>query len=133
MIPAVLPPKGLTGRTVDFKLKPGWWYDEARGVFANEDGKSFAPRALPRDARIVYKVPDLVRASPQALSDAEKDLRRYLQVILPTARGTKALVKVVQSWPAIEEAHLAPQVSLPTAAAAQRMPGKWRARRNSNS
>ncbi len=124
MIPAVLPPKGLTGRTIDLKLKPGWWYDEARGVFVNADGESFVPRSLRRNARIVYKVPDLARASPQALSDAEKDLRSYLQVILPTARGTKALVKQVQSWPAIEEAHLAPQISLPTAAAAQRLPGR---------
>lgn len=116
MIPAVLPPKGLTGRTIDFKLKPGWRYDEAHGVFVTAAGESFVPRSLPKNARIVYKVPDLARASPRGLSDAEKDLRRYLQVILPTARGTKALVPRVQSWPAIEEAHLAPEISLPTAA-----------------
>ena len=122
MIPAVPPPKGLTGRSIDCKLKRGWRYDEDRGVFVNAEGKSLAPPPLPRNARIVYKVPSLAQPARRALSEAEQDLGRYLQVILPTARASQELVASVQSSPAIEEAHLAPDISLPGAAAPQPPP-----------
>ena len=113
MFPSVPPPKELVGKNIDCKLKPGWRYDEERAVFVGPKGEVVAPASLPKGARIGYKVPSLARSSRRSLSAAERDLGRYLQVILPTARGVKKLVPVVQSWPAIEEAHLAPEVSLP--------------------
>lgn len=115
MIPAVLPPKGLAGKSIDCKLKPGWRYDEARGVFVGTGGAAFAPPALPKRARIVYKVPSLARSARRGLSAAERDLQRYMQIILPTARAAKPLLAAVQSWPCFEEAHLAPEISLPSA------------------
>jgi hypothetical protein len=113
MIPSVPPPKELVGKSVDCKLKPGWRYDEERAVFVGPKGEAVSPASLPKGARIVYKVPSLARSAPKSLSAAERDLGRYLQVILPTAGGAEKLVPVVRAWPAIEEAHAAPEISLP--------------------
>jgi hypothetical protein len=113
MFPSVPPPKELVGKSIDCKLKPGWRYDEKRAVFVGPKGEAQTPASLPKGARIVYKVPNLSLASRRSLSPAERDLSRYLQVILPAARGVEKLVPLVQSWPAIEEAHVTPQISLP--------------------
>ncbi len=113
MYPAVLPPKGLVGRSVDFKLKPGWRYDEVKGVFVSAKGAEFTAPRLPKNGRLVYKVPKLARLAPKGLSKAEQDLQRYMQVILPSSRSTKELLKIVQSLPCVEEAHLTPEISLP--------------------
>lgn len=113
MYPAVPPPKGLVGRSVDFKLKPGWRYDEAKKVFVNLKGVEFAAPRLPKNSRLAYKVPKLARLAPKGLSKAEQDLQRYMQAILPSSRSTKELLKLVQSWPCVEEAHLTPEISLP--------------------
>ena len=113
MYPAVPPPKGLVGRSVDFKLKPGWRYDEGKGVFVSAEGVEFTAPRLPKNSRLLYKVPKLARSAPMGLSKAEQDLQRYMQAILPSSRSTKELLKIVQSWPCVEEAHLTPEISLP--------------------
>ena len=113
MYPAVPPPKELSGRSVDFKLKPGWRYDEAKGVFVDPNGVEFAAPRLPKNSRVLYKVPSLARSAPRKLSGTEQDLQRYMQVILPSPRSTKTVLQAVQSLPGVEEAHLAPEISLP--------------------
>lgn len=123
MYPAVKPPKGLIARPVDFKLKPGWRYDEAERVFVSGRGARFAPPPLPKKSRIVYKVPTLAKAAKEGLSKAERDLQRYMQVILPVSQAPEDLAPAVQSWPCVEEARAAPEVSLP-AVAMNRKPGR---------
>ena len=113
MYPAVPLPKGVIAQPVDFKLKRGWRYDEAKGIFVSSRGAHFTPPPLPKRTRIVYKVPDLARSSPDGLSKAEQDLQRYMQVIFPFSHAPEKYVKTVQAWPCVEEAHLAPEVSLP--------------------
>jgi hypothetical protein len=113
MYPAVPPPKGLVGRSVDFKLKPGWRYDEAKGIFVNSRGAQFVPPPLPKKTRILYKVPSLARSSSHGLSRAERDLQRYMQVLIPNSEAPEQCVKTIQTWPCVEEAHAAPEVSLP--------------------
>jgi hypothetical protein len=113
MYPAVPPPKGLVGKSVDFKLKPGWRYNEATGVFVGSGGDQFAPPPLPKETRIVYKVPSLAASSSQGLSKAERDLQLYMQLLLPPAAVPKDYVKTIQAWPCVAEAHVAPDVSLP--------------------
>jgi len=113
MYPAVPPPKGLIGRSVDFKLKPGWRYDEAKGIFVNSRGAQFAPPPLPKKTRILYKVPGLARSSSRGLSKAERDLQLYMQVLLLPSGAPEQYVKTIQTWPCVEEAHVAPEVSLP--------------------
>jgi hypothetical protein len=104
--PAVPAPKELRGRSIDFKLKPGRRYDEAKGV------EFTAPR-LPKNSRILYKVPSLAGSAVKGLSKAEKDLQRYMQVILPSPRSAKAVLETLRSLLAVEEVHLAPEISLP--------------------
>jgi len=113
MYPAVPPPKQLRGRSVEFKLKPGWRYDEGKSVFVDPKGVEFAAPRLPKNSRVLYKVPSLARSVHKKLSAAEKDLQRYMQVILPSPRSTRSVLQAVQSLPGVEEAHLAPEISLP--------------------
>jgi len=113
MFPAVPPPKGLVGRSIDYKLKTGWRYDTVKKVFIDAKGTEFAPLPLGNKSLIVYKVPGLAGVTPKGLSKAERDLQRYMQVILPPSRSPEELVKTVQSWPCVEEAHVAPEISLP--------------------
>lgn len=113
MYPAIPPPKQLSGRSVEFKLKPGWRYNEAKGVFIDPRGVEFATPRLPKNSRVLYKVPGLARSASKKLSAAEKDLQRYMQVILPSLRSARAVLQAVRSLPGVEEAYLAPEISLP--------------------
>lgn len=113
MYPNVPVPKGFVARPVDFKLKRGWRYDEAKGVLVSSAGTQFTPAPLPKGARIVYKVPRLTGTPSVRLSKAERDLQRYMQIILPVSSAPEEYLKTVQAWPCVEEAHVAPEVSLP--------------------
>ena len=114
MFPAVRPPRSLDRRAVDLKLKPGWRYDAARGLFVEtRSGRTFDPPDLPRGARLVYKVPSLAAAQPAKLSTAERDLQRYMQVILPAKRSPAHYLATIRAWPSVEAADAAPEVSLP--------------------
>ena len=114
MYPAVPPPKGLVGRSIDYKLKLGWRYDAVKKVFVDAKGAEFAPRPIGKKSRLVYKVPGLANVTRRPLSKAERDLQRYMQVIVPPSRSPEEVLKAVQSWPCVEEAHVAPELSLPT-------------------
>jgi hypothetical protein len=115
MIPAVqVPANNPIRRPVDLKLLPGWRFDAGRRVFVSDEGERVTPRGdLPKNSRIVPKVPSLVTADPGSLSPPERDLQRYLQVILPAGEPPEAYVEVVRAWPFVERADLAPEVSLP--------------------
>lgn len=117
-MPAERLPAGSKVRTpIDLKLKPKWHFDARRRVFMSDSGEEFAPRGqLPRNSRIVYKVPSLVETDQARLSKHERELRRYMQVILPAAESPARYLEVVRTWPAVAEAHVAPEVSLPSQA-----------------
>ena len=115
MYPAVKPPKGLIARPVDFKLKPGWWYEEAERAFIGPRGARFVPPPLPKKTRVDYKVPALAKADRKQLSKPELDLQRYMHVVLPASYEPEDDVAEIESWPSVEEAHAAPEVSLPGA------------------
>jgi hypothetical protein len=115
MFPAIPPPKKLTGRSIDFKLKSGWRFDETKRVFIDPRGAEVTLPRLPKTSRVIYKVPSLARSASKKLSGAERDLQRYMQVILPSPRSTQSVLQAIQSLPGIEEAHLAPEISLPIA------------------
>ena len=114
-IPAVpLPKDGGVRTPLDFKLKPGWHFDTKRGTFESAAGERFSPRGdLPKGSRIVYKVPNLARADPSKLNEHERDLRSYMQVILPRGESPEKYLQVIRSLPPVEEAHIGPEVSLP--------------------
>jgi hypothetical protein len=117
MIPAVRLPKSAGIRTpVEVKLKSKCRYDSSRRVFESESGERFNPSGdLPSKTRIVHKVPSLAAADPATLSRHERELRRYLQVILPHGESPADYVAAIRSWPCVEDAWVAPEVSLPIA------------------
>lgn len=99
---------------IELKLKPGWRFVPRRRLFENESGETFAPyRDLPKGTKIVYKVPRLAQADAASLSEAERDLRCYLQVILPAGESLQDHIAAVRGWPCVTEAHAGPVVSLP--------------------
>ncbi|HEV2801866.1 MAG TPA: hypothetical protein VGW12_15425 [Pyrinomonadaceae bacterium] len=114
-IPAVPLPMGSGVRTpIDLKLKAGWRYDSQRRAFESDRGERFSPRGeLPKNSKIVYKVPNLARADESKLNEHERDLRLYMQVILPEGESPAAHVGTVRAWPCVAEAHAAPEISLP--------------------
>jgi hypothetical protein len=113
-IPAVPLPKDGSVRTpLDFKLKPDWHFDTKRRAFESDSGEKFSPRELPEGSRIVYKVPNLARAARAKLNEHERELRRYMQVILPHGESPARYLRAVRAWPSVEEAHVGPEVSLP--------------------
>ena len=117
MIPAVRHPQNAGIKVpVEVKLKRKYSYDSSRRVFRSESGEQFKPSgSLPKNTRIVYKVPALADVDAAKLSNAEKDLRRYMQVILPEGESPADYVEAIRAWPSVEEAWIAPEISLPTA------------------
>ena len=114
-IPAVPVPKDGSVRVpIDFTLKSGWQFDTKRRTFESGTGEKFSARGeLPEGSRIVHKVPNLARADPSTLNEHERDLGRYMQVILPRGESPGNFLKIIRAWPPVEEAHVGPQVSLP--------------------
>lgn len=115
MIPGVpLPEKSKIRTAIDVKLKPKWRFEPSRRVFVSDSVEKFAPRGdLPKNSKIVYKVPSLAGADEAKLSKSERDLRRYVQVILPSGESPAEYINVIRGWPCVAEANVAPEVSLP--------------------
>ena len=116
MIPAVPLPADSKVRTpIDLKLKSNWRFDTSRRVFESASGDKFDPRGeLPKNSKIVYKIPSLVAANVAELSKHERDLRRYMQVILPAGESPAGYIDAVRAWPSVAEVQVAPEVSLPS-------------------
>lgn len=112
MQPSVPPPPGI-GRPVSIRMKQGWTFDTKGRRFRGPRGETFAPADLPPGARVEPTVPQLAGRSADALSAAERDLQRYLQVVLPAEHDPEAHVGAIRTWPSVESATLGPAVSLP--------------------
>ena len=106
-------PKGLKPHLV-VKLNEGWEFDATRHVFVSTEGREFSPKtALPKGSKIVYTAPTLATAPRNSLSEAQRNLARYVQVILPKGHDAAAYRPVVAKWECVEEVDLAPVISLP--------------------
>ncbi len=115
MFPAVpLPDDVPVKRPIELTLKPGWRYDSRRRAFVGAKGNSFSPRGdLPLRTKIAYQVPDVIGKDPAKLSKPERDLQRYLHVVLPSEAKPEDYVAVVSKWPCVSAANIAPEISLP--------------------
>src|SRR5258706_2939050 len=101
-------------RCLSLKLKIDWRFERKRGQFVSASGQRLSVLdQLPEGSEIVPTVPALANAAPAKLSDAERDLARYSQLILPKGASPKRYLRIVKGWDAVEEASLPPQVSLP--------------------
>jgi len=101
-------------RFLSLKLKTGWRFDPSRKQFVSTGGQRLSILdQLPEGSDIVPSVPALAKADPAKLSDAERDLARYFQLILPKGATPKDNLRVVKRCDAVEEVTLPPKVSLP--------------------
>jgi hypothetical protein len=117
MMPAVPPPKSAAIRVpVELKLKRNYKYDSRKRVFVSGSGTSFDPhRDLPKDTRIVYKVPALAAADESGLSQPEKETSALHAGDPAEGVSPQDSVEMVRGWPSVEEASVGPDVSLPNA------------------
>lgn len=114
MMPAVpVPPDSKIKIPIDVKLKRQWHFEPEGRRFMSASGEQCAPTGLPKHTRIVHKVPGLARKAPGKLSKYERELSRYVQVVLPAGEAPAGYVNVVRQWPCVEEANVGPVVSLP--------------------
>jgi hypothetical protein len=75
---------------------------------------------LPKNSSVRFKVPSLARSVAKDLPPAERDLQRYMQVILPSSRALQKVMKSLQAVPGIEVVSLPPEISLPIVTAAKK-------------
>ncbi len=115
MMPATPVPKSSGLPTpVEVKLKPKWSYDTAHRIFVSGSGEKFSPaQSLPKKSKILYKTPSLLGVEEEELSPHEKNLLRYMQVVLPPGESPFAFLDDIRSWPCVEDAQAAPEISLP--------------------
>jgi hypothetical protein len=101
-------------RALSLKLKPGWRFDSAAGQFVSASGERLSILdQLPKGSEIVPTAPALATAEPAKLSAAERQMARYVQLILPKGAAAKELLPIVERWDAVEEVTLPPDISLP--------------------
>ncbi len=112
--PAVPAPGDQVRVPVEVKLAAGWRFNPRRGRFESEQGEEFTPPGdLPKKTKIVHKVPRLATARRASLSEAERDLASYAQVILPPGEAPEKYLDRIRAWPCVVEAQVGPRVSLP--------------------
>jgi hypothetical protein len=113
MMPSVPLPDNFR-RTISGKLKARWKLDTHRHIFIGPKQAEFDPSAsLPTGSDVVPTVPALAAQSPAELSTAEKDLARYIQIILPSGTEPQSVIAQITQWPCLESATISPQVELP--------------------
>lgn len=101
-------------RALTLTLKPGWWFDAHAGAFVSADG-SRTPIAdrLPAGSRLVPTAPAVAQRPPAKRSAPERELARYVQLLLPADADAEATLRLVQGWDMVERAVRPPHVSLP--------------------
>jgi hypothetical protein len=119
MLPVMIqgghPPARAVAPHLVLKLKAGWTFDPERRVFVSQQGRRFVPRVkLPRGSRIIHMVPGLAKAAQKSLSRHERNLARYLQLILPRRTDPAAYIETLRKWDCLAEVRRAPEIDLPS-------------------
>lgn len=124
MQPPVPAPRGLR-RAVVLTLKPGWTFDASTRQFAGPKQESCTPGGLPPRTRVTPLVSGLAERPARARSRAaraQRDLQRYVHLVLPPGHDPEAYLEAVRAWPCAESAVAAPEISLPASAPPPRQP-----------
>ncbi len=99
---------------LDVRLKPGWRFDRRRRALVSETGRSLSLRGrLSPGARVVPMAPTLADADPQSLSEDERLLARYLQVVLPPGTDPDDLTVNLRALEGVESVSAPPRIGLP--------------------
>lgn len=96
------------------QLKFDWRFDPSQDAFVSSRGRVVAPhKALPRGSRVVHMVPELATEDPRELNQDERDLTRYVHVMLPKRADVSQLLDTVGAWICVADVRLPPEISLP--------------------
>lgn len=98
------------------RLAPGWRLDEKAGAFVAGSERVPLPDSLPRGTRARLHVPALASRNPKTLSEPERELARYVQVLLPKgadAGAIRAALAALGKLAAVEQATVPPAPELP--------------------
>lgn len=106
------PPKGIKPHLV-VKLKKGWRFEDKRKAFVSPRGREVTlSDDLPRGSKIVYMVPEL--AKKKSLTGDEKNLARYVHVILPKGKSPADYLPTVGKWACVDDVQPPRDFGLPS-------------------
>ncbi|MBV9124597.1 MAG: hypothetical protein JO112_14670 [Planctomycetes bacterium] len=106
-------PRGVSSH-LEVRLKPGWRFDRRRRALISEAGQSVRLRGvLSPGIRIVPIAPSLAAADPGSLSEDERLLARYLQVVLPSGGDPADVAADLRSLEGVELVTTPPKIGLP--------------------
>ena len=99
---------------LDVKLGADWRYLKSERMFVSSGGQVFSPAStLPKGAEVLYTAPGLAQADPCTLSEDERNLARFVQVIFRNKAARKKHFAQVEKWSCVEVVRWPPEVSLP--------------------
>lgn len=93
------------------RLAPGWRL-ESNAFVSGADRVALAD-SLPRGTRARAHVPALASRDPKTLSEPERELARYIQVLLPKGAEPEAARAALEKLAAVERATVPPAPELP--------------------
>lgn len=93
------------------KLKRGWRLDPDGPCFLTARGVRQTIEGLPPGARVVPQIELPPRGA--RLSAAERELERFVHVLLPRDADPRRVLRRVEKWACVEDVQLPPDVSLP--------------------
>lgn len=93
------------------ELKKGWHYEEASGSFAHGRQRFDPAEALPAGAQVTQRFP---AGSIPPRTTQERELARFVQLVLPPDDVPAKYLDLVQRWPCVANAYVIPPPSLPS-------------------
>lgn len=105
-------PSGIA-RYILVCLAPGWALDKDARAFISDEKRIDFAHHLPRGARARPHVPALASRDVKTLSEAERALARYVQLLLPKNADIGSARAAIAKLEAVEEATVSPEVGLP--------------------
>lgn len=112
-VPSVPPPAGIP-RPLVLQIRPDWTFLAGTSELLGPQGVRSAPLAeLPAGSVVRPAVPDLAECESAALDESERELQRFLHIILPESVSPESWLEAVRRWPGVASVCVAPQCELP--------------------
>jgi hypothetical protein len=104
------PPPGLRPVLL-VKLGRGWRLDAKGGGLVSSRGQHVELVGLPARTEVRSVLPPRARAAKA--SAVERELERFVHVVLPSRANAARILEVVRRWKGVEAASLPPDIHLP--------------------
>jgi len=105
------PPK--LPRYLVVRLKKGWHFEADSGRFVAARKSIDARSLLPKGAEVRPHIPQPAGAPGERASAAEKELARFVQVVLPRNADLRVAQRRIEELEAVQDVHVSPEVELP--------------------